>query len=109
MRISESEKQNIIKAIDDVFSKNNIITKDISLYLYGSRAKDNLRGGDIDLLFKVPQHVTNQIKNLKVKLSVKIQDLIGEQKIDIVIYSLDTEDDPFLNIISKEAVLLKQW
>lgn len=109
MRLSTTEKENIIIAIDTVLKNENIPTKDISLYLFGSRAKDDLKGGDIDLLLKVPSEILNQVKKLKTTFSVKIQNFIGDQKIDIVIYDRSTQDDPFLNIISKEAKLLKQW
>lgn len=109
MRISTSEKDNIIKALEEVLKKESIPLKGISLFLFGSRAHDDLKGGDIDLLLKVPPDILRQVKNLKIKFSVKIQDLIGEQKIDIAIYDCTTGDDPFLNIISKTAVLLKHW
>ena len=50
------------------------------VYLYGSRADNTKKGGDIDLLI-----ISGKIKNREIrKIRLKIFDVIGEQKIDII-------------------------
>ncbi len=76
MRLKESE----IKAIQNIFLKTFIHGE---IYLFGSRIYDNQKGGDIDLYIK-----TNSISQLTVKkidFLVKLKQLIGRQKIDLVI------------------------
>ena len=54
---------------------------DAQIFLFGSRVDDDKRGGDIDLLV-----ISDKIDfSTKLKILIKIYDLIGEQKIDIII------------------------
>jgi len=70
-------KQNEIDAI-----KSAVKFYDVSaqVFLYGSRIDDTKKGGDIDLLI-----LSDKIKNNEIrKIKLKIFDIIGEQKIDII-------------------------
>jgi predicted nucleotidyltransferase len=50
------------------------------VFLYGSRIDDTKKGGDIDLLI-----ISDKIKNKEIrKIRLKVFDIIGEQKIDII-------------------------
>ncbi len=75
MRITKAEHQAIREAITEVDPEANI-------YLFGSRANDNARGGDIDLL------VISKKLCLTDKLTVlaRLHRILGEQKIDLAIY-----------------------
>ena len=70
-------------------------------YLFGSRVRDDLKGGDVDLLV-----LTDKISSLgeKIKLILRLEDAIGEQKIDIVIPNEGNQ--AFVEMIFKEAILL---
>lgn len=73
------------------------------VYLFGSRADDRLRGGDIDLLI-----VSDRI-SLPEKLDIlaRIKEALGEQKIDILLKNeRDARSDPFAAEVLKSAVLL---
>ena len=52
-----------------------------SIYLIGSRAKDDLKGGDIDILVVDEKELSSQEKR-NIKLAFYKE--LGEQKIDIV-------------------------
>jgi predicted nucleotidyltransferase len=70
------------------------------IYLFGSRANDNARGGDIDLLI-----ISNKISFIdKIKLKVMIFKEIEEQKIDMLI-AHDTKK-PFVKLSLHEGVRL---
>ena len=75
MRITENEKNVIIDAVKD-------IDPEACLWLFGSRADDNKKGGDIDIAIfsgKIKNDVMQEIKVRRL-----ICNKIGEQKIDIV-------------------------
>ena len=80
MRISEEVKKNILNVSKTVFGN------DISVYLFGSRADDNKRGGDIDLYIKSDKVIQDKL-NKKIRFLVELEKKIGEQKVDLVISS----------------------
>jgi predicted nucleotidyltransferase len=61
---------------------------DAELYLFGSRARDELKGGDIDLLVLGPRELSDQEKR---DIKIGFYKAFGERKIDIVSF---TKDDP---------------
>ncbi|WP_297431508.1 nucleotidyltransferase domain-containing protein [Sulfurimonas sp.] len=92
MRLSTYEVDAIKDTFKDIFQNGDI-------YLFGSRIDDDKKGGDIDLYIKLSSPL--QIKDMMVKKSkfrLKLEDKIGEQKIDIII-SRDTSRP-----IEKEAL-----
>jgi uncharacterized protein len=74
MRLSKQEIE-VIKSVVHRFAK------DAEIYLFGSRTRDDARGGDIDILLlsneKIDLHTIIQMK-------IALQDVLGDQKIDIV-------------------------
>ncbi|QEP45089.1 hypothetical protein D5085_07505 [Ectothiorhodospiraceae bacterium BW-2] len=54
-----------------------------SLYLFGSRVDDRLKGGDIDLYIQ-PEQPTN-LAEKRLNFIAKLYRQLGEQKIDVVI------------------------
>ena len=75
------------------------------VFLFGSRTKNQLRGGDIDLFIRNP---TGQPLKIKAKINF-ITDLIlqiGEQKIDVVLENQATNDSGFLKTIYQTAIQL---
>jgi predicted nucleotidyltransferase len=55
--------------------------------LFGSRVDDHKRGGDIDLLIRLPPHYdSNAIELFKRKICFlgELEKALGEQKIDVV-------------------------
>ena len=93
MRLSDSE----IKAIKEVVEG---VDQDALVYLFGSRVYNGEKGGDIDLLILSRKMVQEDSGRIRYKL----WDIIGEQKIDIVIVR-DTSH-PFTRIALKEGILL---
>ena len=73
MRITIKESQAIIQTILSIDS-NALI------YLYGSRCNPNKKGGDIDIAI-----LSSKIdRSAKSRIRLRLFDLIGEQKIDII-------------------------
>ena len=57
---------------------------DSSVYLFGSRTHDALRGGDIDLYIEVPQELGEKFR-IEKAFSAELQRALGEQKIDVIV------------------------
>ena len=93
MRLSETEQQIIREAVFCVDPQAKI-------YLFGSRADDAKRGGDIDLLIFSPKISFKD----KLDIKAKIFEHIEEQKIDLLI-ATDTQD-PFVRIALENSVEL---
>lgn len=93
MRLT-AEEVRVIKSSVKQFDEN------AEVYLFGSRVDDRKKGGDIDLFVKSEK--LRQTDAFSIKES--IWDIIGEQKIDIIIDR--NEDAPFLKIALKEKVKL---
>ena len=78
MRLTHKEHQAIKESFKEVFKRGKI-------YLFGSRADDSKRGGDIDLYIELEDSLdTKEILDKKVEFKIKLYQKIGEQKIDIV-------------------------
>ena len=93
MRLSTNEVTAIKNTIHQFDSDARII-------LFGSRADDKKRGGDIDLLI-----LSNTLKHRHKRLiRLKLYEQLGEQKIDLLI-SADTRE-PLVRIALTEGVAL---
>ena len=86
MRLSDEEKTAIKRAVQEHFGP------DARVYLFGSRADDRARGGDIDLYVESGLE-GEALVEAKLKAISRIQFRIGERKIDIVAASETAEDD----------------
>ena len=92
MRLSTYE----INSINETFKE---IFEDGKIYLFGIGVDDNLRGRDIDLYIKLNYPLdTKERLSKKSQFRIKLEDKIGEQKVDIVI-SIDENKS-----IEKEAL-----
>ena len=93
MRLTDFEVSSIRRTV-------HALDADAGIYLFGSRADDSKRGGDIDLLI-----ISDRLSPADAgRVRWLLWELIGEQKIDIVIAKDDSE--PFVRIAMGEGVLL---
>ncbi len=96
MRLTEKEKTTI-RITAQKFDPN------AKVYLYGSRANDALKGGDIDLI------IVSETLTFSEKLSilVELKLILGEQKIDLMIAnSAKLNSDAFVKSVMGSAILL---
>ena len=89
-----------IEEITAIKETVHALDNEARVYLFGSRTDNTKRGGDIDLLV-MSQKLTRGDAG---KIRWRLWELLGEQKIDIVI-AADTTD-PFVRIALNEGVLL---
>ena len=93
MRLTDTEQSAIRQVIQNAGPHAKI-------WLFGSRADDKAKGGDIDLLI-LSEKLTLADKP---KIRLALYEKIGEQKIDLVIAADDT--DPFTRIALAEGIPL---
>lgn len=80
------------------------------LYLFGSRAHDHLKGGDIDLLLLAPAAAVKSLREEKHFLLAEFKKEIGDQRIDLTLAEASkARRDPFIRHALDKAVLLKSW
>lgn len=79
MRLTQFQ-QRIIK--DEVA---RIMGEGVRLLLFGSRTDDSRRGGDIDLYLETAER-REQAWRQVLRLNAALQERLGEQKLDIVLY-----------------------
>ncbi len=93
MRLDQTEMQ----VIQDVVASSD---PEAAIYLFGSRTDDNAHGGDIDLL------VLSKKIDLMAKLDIlaELHRLLGEQKIDLVVYP--DQSRPFARMAIESGVRL---
>ena len=72
------------------------------VFLFGSRANDSLKGGDIDLLLLTPEKVPQMLLHCIRRLIIND---IGEQKIDLVNFR-KSDENPFKSVAIESAVRL---
>lgn len=93
MRLKDFEKNAIVSTVKS-------LDVDADVYLFGSRVDDTKKGGDIDLLV-MSARLTRDDKRI---IKMKLYDLLGEQKIDLLIAADDS--DPFVKLALKSGVEL---
>jgi uncharacterized protein len=93
MRITPTEKTIILNAVREHDPQARV-------WLFGSRADDRKRGGDIDIAV-----LSAGIKLMdKLRIRRAITDQLGEQKIDIMVSA--TGQDPFFRHATSHGVIL---
>jgi predicted nucleotidyltransferase len=96
MRLHKKEQQLIIETL-----KNSI--SDAVIYLFGSRADENRRGGDIDLFL-----LTNNDVSLKDKIDLLVQlECNGiERKVDLIIQSPNQKRERLYKEVLQKGIRL---
>lgn len=78
------------------------LSPNAAIYLFGSRADDDKRGGDVDIMVLSERELLWKEKAL---IKYEFFEKFGEQKIDIVSFSFK-EDNPFKRIAMEEGIKL---
>ena len=101
MRLSAHDRLAIQRATAEVAGP------DARVYLFGSRTRDELRGGDIDLLVELaaPRSAAKRLQ-VSVRTAARLQRLIGERKIDVLVADPLTSETPLLRAAREQAMAL---
>ncbi|MCB0351672.1 MAG: nucleotidyltransferase domain-containing protein [Bdellovibrionales bacterium] len=107
MRLSSAEIEAIVNVVGEFMAGASA-----KLYLFGSRADDSKKGGDIDLALVCRDKVEASkisFQDYKILSKFKAHAAIGEQKIDLKIISESDLSKPFFVQALKGAVLIKSY
>ena len=97
MRLSQRQRDVIRQATAEVAGPS------ARVLLFGSRTRDDLRGGDIDPLVELAQPDPNRWE-LGIKLGSHIERQLGLQKIDILVADPDTPNSPVLEAARLDGI-----
>jgi len=78
--------------VDAIREEVRRLDQGAEIYLFGSRADDDARGGDIDLLVVSDKSGFRELIHLR----RAILDRIGWQQLDLIIRRTDELDEPFI-------------
>ncbi len=97
MRLTTQERQIIKSSVKEVMGSQ------ANVWLFGSRVDDTKRGGDIDLFVEVDlQNPLDRVQK-KSRLWAKLQQQLGEQRIDIILASIKSTEQRRIEQVAKES------
>jgi predicted nucleotidyltransferase len=83
----------------------HLLGDDVRVTLFGSRANDELRGGDVDLLFETPHSLSDRV-GITGKLYARLIRHLGDRKIDVVLKDAMTPEAPVMQAARNNGVVL---
>jgi len=99
MRLSQDQ----IRAI--WHAAKRVVGDDVRVSLFGSRAQDALKGGDIDLYFETDRVLENRVK-VVCQLAGALTIALGDRKIDVLVKDANTPMAPIFDIAQCTGVPL---
>ncbi len=99
MRITDNEAKAIRRVTEEVAGLQARVA------LFGSRTDAALKGGDIDLWIALPE-VTADKLSVALKTSARLQLLIGERKIDVLVTDPQSEETALIRAARRTGIVL---
>ncbi len=87
MRLSAAQAQVVREEVANLFGL------EAEVRLFGSRADDQARGGDIDLLVSLPEPCRDG-RHRALRLVARLQRRLGDQRIDVLVTDPETPKQP---------------
>lgn len=100
MRLTEQQRVIIHATTIETFGDK------AKVWLFGSRADDSKRGGDIDLLIETDQVDIDVLVRTEIAFLAKLQTQLGEQKIDVILDYPSRQNRPPIFTIAKQTGIL---
>jgi uncharacterized protein len=97
MRLTNKEIDSIKIAFQKHFAPGD------HLWLFGSRADDTKRGGDIDLYIETEEPELRTALKKKTAFITDLWTSIGEQRIDVVIHQLKRDHNELIYKVARET------
>jgi len=104
MRLKSNEVDAIRQAARDAFLPGTVV------FLFGSRLRDEARGGDIDLLVETPDSLSPEdLVRRRTRFISRIYQALDEQRIDVVIAARGQQDSrPVVAVAKRDGLQVAQ-
>jgi predicted nucleotidyltransferase len=99
MRLSTLEHNIVLEAARRHFGES------AEVWLFGSRVRDDARGGDIDLLVELPAPVASPL-SLALAFEADIQSELDDPKVDVLVHTAGEEASPICRLARETGVRL---
>jgi predicted nucleotidyltransferase len=99
MRVTQQQQANIKKALTELCGT------DSTIILFGSRTRNDEKGGDIDLMVEVPNEVDRPAQ-LIAKIAVRVMRIMNGRKTDILLSAPNLPRYPIHDIAKAQGILL---
>lgn len=99
MRLSVAQQQAILDVTREFYG--DVAT----VRLFGSRADDSARGGDIDLLIETPLPYDEAVSR-KLRFLVGLAKRLGDRRVDVVVSSPDSPERSIVRVAEETGVLI---
>ena len=99
MRITPQEAAAIRRITTEVVGPQATVS------LFGSRTRDDLRGGDIDLLIELPEPTADKLA-VALRAGARLQLAIGQRKIDVLVTDTQSEETTLIRVARREGIAL---
>jgi predicted nucleotidyltransferase len=99
MRLTDAQRRAIVE------ETARLLGPGARVRLFGSRVDDSARGGDIDLYVEVDQALPNRAATAS-RLAARLQLILGEQRIDIVLVDPHTPPQTVHAVARHEGIAL---
>lgn len=99
MRITPQTADIIRATVKEILGESAVVS------LFGSRADDNARGGDIDLFIQTEAPVAHRA-SAAARVVAALQMRLGDQKIDVVLVDPTTPPQPIHEVARKTGIRL---
>ena len=99
MRLSEAHRRIIREEVARLFGS------EAEVLLFGSRLDDAARGGDVDLLVRVPHPVEDPLM-AAARLATRLERRFDGRRVDVLLLTPDTPRQPIHDIAERTGVPL---
>ena len=92
--------------IDSIrIAARKVLGQQVSVRLFGSRVRDDLKGGDIDLFFETPDAIDNRALAI-CRIQGALLSALGDRKVNILLKDARTPEARIFEIAREQGVLL---
>lgn len=99
VRLSTREIEVIRATVSHIFGDRTCVR------IFGSRTREDEKGGDIDILIETERQLPNRVASA-CRLASELQIQLGDQKIDVIIIDPTTREQPIHQIARQTGVIL---
>lgn len=100
MRISDQERRAVLVEIGERFGKRSRV------WLFGSRADDSKRGGDVDIYVEAEHPPPASRAMLRIDAAVALEEIFGGGSVDLIVRYAEEPEKPIHRIAKNSGVVL---